>query len=653
MVLEATGSALVEVWLEGEPPRLLPRTFILTEEARRLLGVPATADRLNWEDVAGPIHAEDRPKVEQFLAHPEPVKGVRFRIRRGEEPSRWIGLWLSAPEALEAGVAAMPGWRRWAVLHDLEKETTATKAVAMFQAFMDHLPAMAVVKNAEDRYVFVNRTLQRFLGLRGDPEEYKNKTPAELFRDEELVRLIEETDEAVLQSGQPLLREATVNIGGHPRHFVMSKFPIQLPEGGRWLGVVTLETTALRQAEAALAESQRRLDTLVNNLPGAVYRCHNDEAWTMLYLSEAIRDITGYPPEDFLHNRRRSYASIVHPEDLPQVRRAVATAVALDEPFTLEYRILHADGRPRWVWERGRPVMIQGKLLLEGFITDVSERRQAEEENRLLEHHIRNQQRLEAIGQLAGGVAHEINNPITGIINYSEILEESLPPDSPLREFTREIRHESERIAKLIRTLLAFARPEKRSFQSTPLRLLIEQALSLVRTDLKQDFVKVFTEIPSQPLTPTCRPDQIQQLILNLLSNAREALNECYPGHHPGKALWIRASGFEREGQPWVRIEVEDHGTGVPGSDSADVFNPFFTTKNRSRHAGLGLTVAQSIVNEHGGRIRMESQPGRFTRVVVELPSRPPGASPSEPSAPGNTEGNNQDAAEAGRDRPD
>ncbi|RME94069.1 MAG: PAS domain S-box protein, partial [Verrucomicrobia bacterium] len=518
-------------------------------------------------------------------------------------------------------------------LQELQNDIAGKDVEVLFHAFMDHLPGMALVKNSANRYVFINRALARFLGLRGDKAEWFGKGPADLFRGEEMVRLIQETDDEVAATGQALLREAEVLIQGQPRHFLMSKFPIHLPDGRMWVGAVTLEITALRTAEAALAESQRRLETLVNNLPGAVYRCRNDEAWTMLYLSEAIHAISGYPAADFLNNRKRSYASIVHPDDVAKVRRDVDQAVALDEPFTLEYRIIHADGQVRWVWERGRPVTVGGELYLEGFITDVTERRLAEEEHHRLEQHIREQQRLEAIGQLAGGVAHEINNPITGIINYAEILEEALPEDSDLREFTREIRHESERIARIIRTLLAFARPERTSRQDVTVSSLVENVFALVRTTLQNDLIKVFTEIPPQPLAVNCRPEQLQQLLLNLIANAREALNQRYPKGDPNKILSVHAASFERDGRPWIRLTVEDHGPGIPQADLPHVLNPFFTTKNRTRHAGLGLTVAQSIAADHGGRIRIESRPGEITLVHVELPAANPPAAPTSPPA--------------------
>ncbi|HAM39816.1 MAG TPA: hypothetical protein DCP69_00375, partial [Candidatus Omnitrophica bacterium] len=233
---------------------------------------------------------------------------------------------------------------------------------------------------------------------------------------------------------------------------------------------------------------------------------------------------------------------------------------------------------------------------------------------------LRQSQKMEALGTLAGGVAHEINNPINGIMNYAQLISDRLPPDSPLRKFTGEIIKETDRVAEIVRNLLTFARQEKPLRQTTSLNEIIKDALGLMRTVMRHDQITLAMDIPDGLPPVECHSQQIQQVVMNLLTNARDALNEKYPQYHEDKIIHLAARQFEKDGKPWIRVTVEDHGAGIPREIRARLFDPFFTTKLGRGGTGLGLAISHGIVKDHNGELHFDTETGRYTRFHVDLP---------------------------------
>ena len=229
-------------------------------------------------------------------------------------------------------------------------------------------------------------------------------------------------------------------------------------------------------------------------------------------------------------------------------------------------------------------------------------------------------QKLQSIGTLAGGVAHEINNPINGIMNYAQLVLDKLGPDSPVAEYAGEIIAESERVARIVHNLLTFSRHEKEEHSPAKVADLIEATLSLVRAVISHDQITLEVEVSGDLPKVRCRSQQIQQVLMNLVTNARDALNARYPGHDQDKILRVSAGRLDRDGVPWVRVTVEDHGAGIPVGVQKRLFEPFFTTKGRARASGLGLSVSHGIAQDHGGELSVESEPGKYTRFHLDLP---------------------------------
>lgn len=247
------------------------------------------------------------------------------------------------------------------------------------------------------------------------------------------------------------------------------------------------------------------------------------------------------------------------------------------------------------------------------YARDITETRQMEEQ-------LIQSQKLESIGTLAGGVAHEINNPINGIMNYAQLILERMEEGNPSREFAREILHETERVAKIVRNLLTFSRHEKQSHSPARLSDIVLAVLSLFQTVIRHDQIELDISI-SEDLPPLmCRSQQIQQVLMNLMTNARDALNERYPDYCPGKRMRLFAEPLDKQGERIIRTTVEDTGNGIPWQIRDRIFDPFFTTKPKESGTGLGLSISYGIIKDHGGELSVESEPGRYTRFHVDLP---------------------------------
>lgn len=343
-----------------------------------------------------------------------------------------------------------------------------------------------------------------------------------------------------------------------------------------------------------------------------------DGRW--LRVNDRLCAIVGYSREELL---RRTFQDITHPDDLNVDLDFVKQVLAGEiKNYSLEKRYLRKEGSIVWIRltvSLVRTAAGEPRHFI-SIVEDISERRRMEHERQALETQLRQQQKLESIGTLASGVAHEINNPITGILNYAQLIQDRLPGDSPLTEFTGEIMHETQRVATIVRNLLTFARNEKQSHSPARIADIVEGTLSLIRTVIRRDDITLTVNVPEDLPPLKCRSQQIQQVLMNLMTNARDALNERFPGHHPDKVLHLEARLLERAGRRWIRLTVEDHGTGIPPEVRERMFDPFFTTKPRDKGTGLGLSISHGIVKEHHGEITVESEPGKYTRIHVDLP---------------------------------
>ncbi len=285
---------------------------------------------------------------------------------------------------------------------------------------------------------------------------------------------------------------------------------------------------------------------------------------------------------------------------------------AYEEP--MEYLAHSSQDLNYWDWTLQPVKDLRGNVnsLLFSMV-DVTQRKRAEADA------LRSSQ-LASLGELAAGVAHEINNPINGIINYSQILVNKSHAGTRENDILTRIIKEGDRIAGIVKNLLAFARSRGEEKSPVHVYVLVSEVLSLSGAQLKKDNIRIDMDIPKDLPVISAQPQHIEQVILNLISNARYSLNEKYPRISDDKIISITGAKVSRGNDVFVRLTVYDNGIGIPSSIMDKIMNPFFSTKPSGEGTGLGLSISQNIVDEHNGRISVSSVEGEFARLDLLFP---------------------------------
>ena len=286
--------------------------------------------------------------------------------------------------------------------------------------------------------------------------------------------------------------------------------------------------------------------------------------------------------------------------------------------FELNHR--KADGSVTTVEIFSGPIQIEGKPFLYSIITDVSEKKRLAEAAKEMEQKIHQQQRLESIGTLAGGVAHEINNPINGIMNFAQLIKEDSVAESDIYLYSDMIIRESDRISNIVRNLLQFSRYEKVVHSFSDISDIVHKTLSLVNVTFKKDQIAILLKMADDIPKIRCRSQQIQQVLMNLLTNARDALNDKYPEYNENKTIEVNVYTLLIDDKDWIVLKVKDYGNGIHPSVIGRIYEPFFSTKPKDKGTGLGLSISFGIVKDHHGLLEVESEPGEYTCFYVKLP---------------------------------
>ena len=304
----------------------------------------------------------------------------------------------------------------------------------------------------------------------------------------------------------------------------------------------------------------------------------------------------------------------------PQARVALLERLTTDGAVA-DYllRLRRGDQSAVWVEVTGRAdaPAPSGSLRIEALVRDVSERKKLDDDTRDLYHQLLQAEKMAALGQTISGVAHELNNPLATILSWAERLAEKMADTSPLRQGLETILSESERAARIVRNLLTFARKRQTTRAMVDINQVVRETLALRAYEQRVSNITVIDALAAGLPQVFADGHQVQQVLLNLVINAEQAMLSAN-----GRGVLVVRSWHDAEHES-VILEINDDGPGVPDDVRPKIFDPFFTTKDVGKGTGLGLTVAYAIVQEHGGRIRLESRtsPGSsFASFYVELP---------------------------------
>jgi two-component system NtrC family sensor kinase len=301
----------------------------------------------------------------------------------------------------------------------------------------------------------------------------------------------------------------------------------------------------------------------------------------------------------------------------PQARVALVERLVSDGSVN-DYllRLRRADSSAVWVelTARADPPGENGAIRVEALIRDVSERKKLDDEKRDIYHQLLQAEKMAALGQTISGVAHELNNPLATILSWAERLSQRKTLDQPVRRGLETILGESERAARIVRNLLTFARKRQTTRAMVDVNQVVRETLALRSYEQRVTNIRVIDALAAGLPQVFADGHQVQQVLLNLVINAEQAMLQAH-----GRGIIVVRTWHDAE-QECVILEINDDGPGIPDDLQPKIFDPFFTTKEVGKGTGLGLTVAYAIVQEHGGRIRLESRPESGASFYVELP---------------------------------
>ncbi|MFZ2634002.1 MAG: PAS domain S-box protein [Desulfosalsimonadaceae bacterium] len=597
-----------------------------SDETYRIFGVTPRNFVPGFKASAGFIHPDDlagyRELFEHFLQTGEPLEielrlildGGLMKHTHGKgkvvyddagQPVSFIGtiMDITARKKAEEALRQSEVWHR---------------------TLVETIPDLVWLKDMNGVYLSCNPTFERYFGAK--EADIVGKTDYD-FQSKDLADFFREHDKKAIAAGGPSVNEEWLTFpdNGYLGLFETVKTPMRDAEG-HLVGVLGIarDITARKRSEDALRESEERLRVALDATRIGIWDWNiEQDIW---YASPQYYTMLGYEPETGPSDRT-VWLDRVHPQDREFVASEIRKVLdGKDAHYGYEARMQHADGSYKWHRVLGHVIDrdAYGKATrMLGVRMDITEGKRAEEEREKMQAQLNQALKMESVGRLAGGVAHDFNNMLGIILGHTEMAMEQVDSVQPLYDDLGEIRKAAERSADLTRQLLAFARKQTVSPMVLDLNETVESMLKMLRRLIGEDIDLAW--LPGPGMWPVkVDPAQIDQILANLCLNARDAIAGV------GKVTIETENVVFEEAYcaenadvvpgEYVLLAVSDDGFGMDKETLGKLFEPFFTTKEMGKGTGLGLATVYGIVKQNNGFIKVYSEPGQGTTFKIYLP---------------------------------
>lgn len=480
------------------------------------------------------------------------------------------------------------------------------KTEQIFSSFMQHFPGAAFIKDAGGKYIYINDGFEKEFGIRR--EDIIGRTAKDVYSPERAERL-GNNDENVFMEGSSIQHVEKSIVGDRTRYWLVYKFPITTSEADTpFIGCIAVDITERKEVE----EKVRRQAELLDISSDAIISAGLDG--TVLYHNRSAERLYKWRSE-YLSGKKLNELTIVDGSQLEQIFDIIRTA------GEWEGELIHVldDGttvtvESRWtlvVNENGEPESI---FIVE---TDISERKEIQKQ-------LFHAQRLESLGTLAGGIAHDLNNTLQPILMSIQLLRNLIAKDDKKHQDWIDILENSaQRGASLVRQILVFARSTQGEYDTLEISAFLKEIVKVIRQTFPIS-IDITLDLPEGKFTVRGDITRLHQVIMNICVNASQAMPD-------GGKLFISVTKeyvstripvaiVKAKAGNYIVISISDTGKGIRKEDIDRIFDPFFTTKAPGEGTGLGLSTAYTIVKEHGGFINISSEPGRGSKFKVYLP---------------------------------
>lgn len=481
---------------------------------------------------------------------------------------------------------------------DLER-TELLKINHQLTAVADHLKSSVLIlyPDGEDAFVvFANRAFTKLTGYSFEEAEGKDFC---FFQGEaSSTEAIERCRRAIKTRNTAKVEFLSYRKDGSTFWNEMSINPIFDADGDiRFFVILQNDVTDRKLAERKLLESEQRYKSLFEHNPELV--CSSNEEGIITSVNPAVKNITGYEIDEVMGKTCRDF---IGDEDWKETRNFLRQALK-GEPQKGQFRLRHKDGRQVELEAVVMPIVVDGQIV--GMYTvakDVTKYNKAQEL-------LRKAEKLNVVGELAAGIAHEIRNPLTSLKGFVQLLRPSL---TEKKAYTDVMISELERIEQIVTELLLLAKPQTVQFEKKNLPQLLEHVRTLLNTKAIMSNIEILLDYQCETKQIYCEENQLKQVLINLLKNAIEAMPS-------GGEIMMEAENIDEDS---VCIRVVDQGCGIPEHSLPKLGEPFYTTKQQG--TGLGLMISGKIIREHGGTMEFLSRENEGTTVEIKLPISPP-----------------------------